>query len=203
MLPLLKGIVVGFLIAAPVGPVGLLCIRRALADGRIAAFVAGLGAAVADTFYGAVAGMGLSLISDFLMQWRTPLSLIGGVFLLILGWDAWRKPLTLGQPGNVHMGLFRDFTATLTITLTNPATILAFMAVFAALGGSQFSADDGQAWLLIPGVFIGSALWWMTLSGLASAVRNRFNELWLLRLNRISGALLGLSGAGAMLSTLF
>lgn len=203
LLPLLKGTVVGFLIAAPVGPVGLLCIRRALADGRLAAFVAGLGAAVADTLYGAVAGMGMSLISDFLMQWRTPLSLLGGVFLLLLGWDAWRKPLTLGRAGSVHLGLVRDFTTTFVITLTNPATILAFMAVFAAMGATHLGTAEAASWLLILGVFIGSTLWWMTLSGLASAVRERFSEHWLHRLNRVSAVLLWVSGAGALLSVLF
>lgn len=200
---LLKGIVVGFVIAAPVGPVGLLCIRRALADGRIAAFVAGLGAAVADTFYGAVAGLGLSLVADFLFDHRLALSIIGGLFLLFLGWRAWRTPIVFcTETPQVHMGLFRDFTATLFITLTNPATILAFMAVFASMGAVRLAEHTGEATLLIVGVFVGSALWWLTLSAMASAVRHKFTDQWLHHLNQISAGLLFLSGA-AVLGSLF
>ncbi|SIS68916.1 LysE family translocator [Insolitispirillum peregrinum] len=193
---------VGFLIAAPVGPVGLLCIRRALADGRGAAFIAGLGAAVADTFYGAVAGLGLTLISDFLMRYRDPLSIIGAVFLLVLGWRAWKSPpptLRCAE-GAAHLGLLKDFTVTLSITLTNPATILAFMAVFASLGAIHPGDDPLHSTLMIIGVFIGSALWWLTLSALASAVRHRFTERWLSHLNQASGGLLVLSAVGILLS---
>ncbi len=201
ILYLFKGIAVGFVIAAPVGPVGLLCIRRALSDGRLAAFVAGLGAAVADTFYGAVAGLGLSLISDFLLDYRAALSVIGGLFLLGLGWRAWNSDPTPGDGPPEHMGLVKDFTATMLITLTNPATILAFMAVFAALGGVKLTQDGIDAGFLITGVFLGSALWWLSLSALASAVRHKFTERWLSHLNQASGGLLILSG-GLVLGSL-
>lgn len=197
-----QGIVVGFLIAAPVGPVGLLCIRRALADGRGAAFVAGLGAAVADTFYGAVAGLGLTLISDFLMEWQTPLSLLGAVVLLVLGVKAWRTPICLSPTPQGHFGLVNDFVATLGITLTNPATIIAFMAVFASVGLVRPHEDLAQGGWLIAGVFLGSALWWLTLSALAGAVRHKFSPRWLAALGKGSAALLiasGLGVAGAVL----
>jgi threonine/homoserine/homoserine lactone efflux protein len=198
ILYLVKGIAVGFVIAAPVGPVGLLCIRRALSDGRVAAFVAGLGAAVADTFYGAVAGLGLSLVSDFLLGYRVALSVVGGLFLLVLGWRAWRNPPVVGDGPAEHLGLIRDFTTTLAITLTNPATILAFMAVFASLGAARLAGDVVDAGLLIAGVFIGSALWWLSLSALASAVRHKFTERWLGHLNQASGGLLVLSGLAVL-----
>lgn len=185
------------------GPVGLLCIRRALADGRAAAFVAGLGAAVADTFYGAVAGLGLSLVSDFLFEYRTALSILGGLFLLALGWKSWRTPAYFGDMPSVHMGLMKDFTATLLITLTNPATILAFMAVFASLGAVQMTEHPLDATLLIVGVFVGSALWWLSLSALASAVRHRFTERWLHHMHQASGGLLLLSGVGVIVSVFF
>lgn len=194
-----KGLIVGFLIAAPVGPVGLLCIRRALADGRMAAFVAGLGAAVADTFYGMVAGLGLSLVSDFLMEWKTELSLVGGIFLLVLGVKAWRSPLpAIGDVPTTRAGLLKDFSTTLLITLTNPATILAFMAVFASLGAVHVQDAPLDAGLLIVGVFLGSALWWLTLSALTGAVRHKFSPVWLGHLNQGSGALLVLSGVGVL-----
>jgi threonine/homoserine/homoserine lactone efflux protein len=200
----LKGMVVGFLIAAPVGPVGLLCIRRALADGRGAAFVAGLGAAVADTFYGMVAGLGLSLISQALLDYRIALSLIGGLVLLILGWKSWHQPPEISPPtATVHLGLIKDFTIALSLTLTNPATILAFMAVFASLGAIHPQDDPWSAGLLIGGVFVGSALWWLSLSALAGAIRHKFSDRWLAQLNRISGVLLILCGLGILLSAVF
>lgn len=201
-----KGIAVGFMIAAPVGPVGILCIRRALADGRGAAFVAGLGAAVADTFYGMVAGLGLSLISSALLEHRVTLSVVGGLFLLALGVRAWRTPpqTTESAAGSsVHLGLLKDFTLTLTLTLTNPATILAFMGIFASLGAIHPGDNPVNAGLLIGGVFIGSALWWLTLSALAGAVRHRFSDSWLRHLNHASGGLLLLTGAGILLSIAF
>ncbi|SDH11557.1 LysE family translocator [Roseospirillum parvum] len=197
----LKGLLIGFLIAAPVGPVGILCIRRALADGRLAAFVAGLGAAVADTFYGAVAGLGLTLVSDFLLDHKALLSVVGGLFLLGLGWRTLRAHPDYSQTSDVHLGLLRDFFSTFAITLTNPATILAFVAVFAALGGVRFEGINLASWALIAGVFTGSALWWLLLSALAGAARDRFNENWLNRLNHASGILLMLCGV-AVLGTL-
>lgn len=185
---------VGFLIAAPVGPVGLLCIRRALADGRAAAFVAGLGAAVADTFYGAVAGLGLTLVSDFLMDYRTALSLVGAAFLFALGVRAWRTPICLSPTPQAHFGLLNDFGTTLILTMTNPATIIAFMAVFASVGAVRPSEDLAGAGLLIGGVFTGSALWWLTLSALAGAVRHKFSDRWLAVLSRVSAGLLIATG---------
>lgn len=203
ILSFLQGIVVGFLIAAPVGPVGLLCIRRALADGRTAAVIAGLGAAVADTFYGAVAALGLTLVSDFLFEWRTPLGLVGAVLLGVLGVRAWSRPLVLIETPRARFGLFNDFTVTLTVTLTNPATILAFMAVFASIGTLEVADDRHGAGFLIVGVFVGSALWWLTLSTLAAAVRHRFTDRWLRGLSRSSAGLLVASGVGIGVWTLW
>ena len=201
LFPLLKGIAIGFAIAAPVGPVGVLCIRRALADGRGAAFVAGLGAAVADTFYGAVAAWGLTLVIDFLTNHRTVLSLIGGLFLIGLGWHTMRARTEMLATPDTRIGLVRDFVSTFLITLTNPATILAFMAVFASVTAVHMrhpmSFDTN---LLILGVFLGSAGWWGVLSAVAGSVRSRFNPGWLSWLNRGSGAVLILFGAGVLIS---
>lgn len=199
--PLVKGTIIGFAIAAPVGPVGVLCIRRALADGRLAAFVAGLGAAVADTIYGAVAAWGLTLVTDFLTNHRTILSVVGGLFLVYLGWRTMRTRAQMLPTPDTHIGLMRDFVSTFLITLTNPGTILAFMAVFASITAVQManpaSLDTG---LLILGVFVGSAAWWGLLSAAAGAVRSHFTPLWLLWLNRGSGAVLILFGVGVLVS---
>lgn len=196
----LRGMVIGFAIAAPVGPVGLLCIRRALGDGRRAAFVAGLGAAVADTFYGAVAGFGLTYVSDFLLDQQTPLSLVGGLFLLLMGWRALRLHAVLVPPPRRGPGMARDFLSTLAITLTNPGTIFAFLGVFAAMGAGGIAAA-GSGWLVL-GVFVGSSAWWLLLSAAAGAVRSSFSPIWLKRLNQGSGVALLLFGAAVLLNVL-
>jgi len=196
----LRGIIIGFVIAAPVGPVGILCIRRALADGRAAAFVAGLGAAVADTFYGAVAGFGLTFVAEFLLDHLTPLRLLGGGFMLYLGIMTWRAEPYVAPTPTRGPGLLRDFISTLAITLTNPATILAFMGVFAAMGTIGLPSDNASATVLILGVFSGSALWWLILSAAAGAVRSRFTPRWLRLLNKGSGGMLLLFGGGVLAS---
>ncbi|MBB4264841.1 LysE family translocator [Roseospira visakhapatnamensis] len=199
--PLIKGTLIGFAIAAPVGPVGILCIRRALADGRMAAFVAGLGAAVADTLYGAVAAWGLTLVTNFLTNHRTLLSVVGGVFLVYLGVRTMRARSQMLPTPDTHIGLMRDFLSTFLITLTNPATILAFMAVFASITAVQMRSPVSlDTNLLILGVFIGSAAWWGLLSAVAGAVRSHFTPMWLRWLNRGSGAVLVLFGVGVLVS---
>jgi len=201
VLPLIKGTIIGFAIAAPVGPVGVLCIRRALADGRLAAFVAGLGAAAADTLYGAVAALGLTLVTDFLTNHRTVLSVVGGLFLIYLGWRTMRaRPQMLPTP-DTHIGLVRDFLSTFLITLTNPGTILAFMAVFASITAVQMANPMSlDTSLLILGVFVGSAAWWGLLSAAAGAVRSHFTPLWLRWLNWGSGAVLVVFGIAVLVS---
>ncbi len=196
----LRGMVIGFAIAVPVGPVGLLCIRRALGDGRRAAFVAGLGAAVAATFYGAVAGFGLTYVSDFLLAQQIPLSLVGGLFLLLMGWRSLRLHAVLAPPPRRGPGMAKDFLSTLAITLTNPGTIFAFLGVFAAMGAGGVVAA-GSGWLVL-GVFIGSAAWWLLLSAAAGAVRSSFTPLWLKRLNQGSGVALLLFGTAVLANAL-
>ena len=189
----LRGVAAGFVLAAPVGPVGLLCIRRALADGRHAAFIAGLGAACADTFFGFVAVFGVGTVSAFLTTHQLELRLVGGAFMAVLGLLTMRKrpdpdPAPLTGPG-----LIKDFLSTFLITLTNPATILASMGVFAAYGALGVTAADGMG-ELVAGVFAGSALWWLVLSGTAGAARRKVSLAWIGHLNKGSGMVLVLSG---------
>lgn len=188
-----RGLLVGIALAAPVGPVGILCIRRALADGRHAAFVAGLGAACADAFYGAVAVLGLTVVSQFLSSYALPLRLIGGVFMIVLGLHVFRQPPPEETDPVTGPGLIRDFVSSFLITMTNPATILAAMGVFAAIGALD-KGQPGDPRLVIAGVFAGSSLWWLFLSTMAGAARNRFTPAGLRRLNRLSGSVLALFG---------
>jgi threonine/homoserine/homoserine lactone efflux protein len=209
MLPIFfKGLLIGFSIAAPVGPIGVLCIRRTLADGRAAGFASGLGAATADAFYGSVAGFGLAFISGFLVRQGDWLRLLGGLFLVYLGIKtalsrpADTAPGELGEGG--ARGLLGAYASTFFLTLTNPLTILSFAAIFAGLGlGNQASGDLVSPLLLVLGVFSGSGAWWFLLSGAANWVRGRLGGQGLLWVNRLSGAIIlafGLAALGSLLS---
>lgn len=204
----LKGILLGFAIAAPVGPIGVLCIQRTLQNGRLAGFLSGLGAATADAFYGAVAAFGLTAVTGFLTAQQTWLRLIGGLFLLYLGIKSWRTPPTnpkLDEPAEKsgYCSLFSYYTTTVLLTLTNPATILSFAVIFA---GSGIVTSQETGWvtaaLLVYGVFIGSALWWLLLSGGISLLRGRLTPSHLLWINRAAGLIIGGFGAILLLNLL-
>src|SRR5438045_2795843 len=164
---LAKGLAIGFCIAAPVGPIGVLCIRRSLAEGRQIGLATGLGAATADAAYGCVAGFGLTAISGFLVGEKFWLGLIGGAFLCYLGLRTFlARPAERAAEARGG-GWFTAYFSTLLLTLSNPATILSFVAVFAGFGLGT-SRDFPAASALVAGVFIGSALWWLLLtSGVA------------------------------------
>jgi threonine/homoserine/homoserine lactone efflux protein len=186
---LARGLIIGISIAAPVGPIGILCIRRSLRDGMWAGFIAGLGAATADAAYGAVAGFGLTTISGLLLRHRLLIGLIGGAFLCYLGAKAiLSRPVDEPRPAKDRGAAFA-YASTLLLTLANPATILSFAAVFAAFGLGR-AIDYPAAGSLVLGVFLGSALWWLFLSGGVNLVRNRVNSSWMRAANRVSGSLL-------------
>lgn len=197
-----RGLAVGFALAAPVGPVGVLCIRRALADGRHAAFIAGMGAAFADTFFGFVAVFGIDAVSSFLTTHQLTLRLVGGLFMVVLGGLTMRRRPDLDPTPLSGPGLLRDFFSTFLITLTNPATILASVGVFAAYGAFQ-APDPAASGVLVLGVFAGSALWWAVLSGAAGAARRKVPPAWMGRLNHGSGLVLLLSGLAILAATLW
>lgn len=186
-----KGVIIGFLIAAPVGPIGVLCIRRSLAKGALSGFFTGLGAATADACYGAVAAFGLTYISNFLIGQKSTLQIVGIVFLTYLGIKSFiSKPATEAK-GNVQSsGLLADYFSMFGLTLTNPATITSFTAVFAGIGitaaSNYFSAS-----LSVLGLFLGSALWYSgILSNSVGLLRNRANDNLLKWVNMISGAII-------------
>lgn len=198
--PLLKGLVIGFSIAAPVGPIGLLCIRRALSAGRAAGFVSGLGAATADALYGLVAALGLTAITNVLLAHQTWLRVGGGIFLIYLGLATLRaKPAANEAQGGRSENLWRAYGSTLALTLTNPMTILSFLGIFAGLGvGTTNSA--GAATLLVAGVFLGSAAWWLLLSVLAGWLGARLQQGGLRIVNIASGLVIATFGAWQLLS---
>jgi len=199
---LLRGIIVGFSIAAPVGPIGVLCIRRTLGDGRAIGFTSGMGAATADSLYGCVAAFGLTLVSDFLIGQKFWLSLIGGLFLIYLGTKTFTsRPADSSSPDFPRgRGLVAAYASTLFLTLTNPATILSFLVIFAGLGIVNETRNSFAAFVLVIGVFIGSALWWLTLSLGVGFFRDRFNKTARAWVNRISGTIITLFGILALFS---
>lgn len=182
-----KGIVLGFCIAAPVGPIGLICIRRTLQYGRFSGFFSGLGAAAADTLFGVISAFGLTLISEFLIAERFWFHLIGGFFLLFLGGRTFlAKPIETNKAVS-HKTLLGDFVSTFFLTLANPLTILSFVAVFAGLG---LSNNRGSAPILIAGVFLGSAIWWLILSEGITLFRQKISQRVMTWVNRIAGIII-------------
>jgi threonine/homoserine/homoserine lactone efflux protein len=196
-----RGVLLGFTIAAAVGPISLLCIRRTLAEGRLVGIVSGLGVATADATYGAVAAFGLTAVTDLLVDWRRALGLVGGVFLLWLAWRTFRsvpgEAASAGDGGR-RRGLPGAYLSTLGLTLTNPMTILSFAALFVGLGVT--GGDAAGATLLTLGVFAGSAAWWVVLVAAVGAFRSRLTPTGLRRVNIVSGLVIGAFGIVAIAS---
>ncbi len=196
---LIQGIIIGFSIALPVGPIGILCIRKTLAEGRLAGCVVGLGAATADALYGFVAGFGLTFISNIVISQQMWLRLIGGIFLCYLGVKTFlaRPPEKVAELDG--RGLFGSYVSTFFLTLTNPITILAFVGIFTALGIGD-GLRYGDALTLVGGVFVGSALWFLLLSEGVMLFREQIGHVGLGWVNRISGSLIIIFGVVAILS---
>ena len=183
----LKGLIMGFSIAAPVGPIGILCIRRTLAEGRVSGFVTGLGAATADAIYGCIAGFGLTFISSFLIHQQGWFRMVGGLFLCYLGLKTLLAKPAEQSASAKGDGLLGHYVSTFFLTLTNPMTILAFAAIFAGLGVGSGGGNYASAGVLVSGVFLGSTLWWVILSSGVGLFRKRFSLQALRWVNRISG----------------
>ena len=188
---LLRGIAAGFAISAPVGPVNVLCVSRTITKGWRAGIVSGLGAAAADTFYGSIAGFSINIVIGFLIREQSTLRLYGGILLVLLGfWYYFKRPASLSNnKGSDHS----DFVTTFLLNLTNPTTVLSFLAVLAVLGLSEHR----PAWLtliMVAGIFGGSMGWWLILTGITNHFRERFNDRAMLWMNRIGGIAIGAFG---------
>ncbi len=189
----------GLAIAAPVGPIGILCIRRTVAQGRAAGLLSGLGAATADALYGSVAAFGLTAVSGLLVAQRNWLGLAGGAFLCYLGvrtFLAAPAPLPTRTPQGQLVG---SYASALALTLANPMTILSFAAIFAGMGLGGGASGPIDAALLVLGVFLGSAAWWLALSTGISLLRGGVNAAVLRWVNRVSGAVIVAFGIAAIL----
>jgi len=186
----IQGLILGFSIAAPVGPIGLLCIRRSLHDGRIAGFVSGLGAASADTLYGLLAAFSLTALTDLLVDQRAAFQLLGGLCLLYLGVQTLRARPPAPTAERLAPNLLSAYFTTFVLTATSPVTILAFVGIFAGLGLGATPGSTFTTLRLVLGVFVGSAAWWLILSSSASLLGRKLQSGGLRTLNLISGTII-------------
>jgi len=186
----LRGFILGFTIAAAVGPISLLVIRRTLSEGQVVGLASGLGVATADATYGAVAAFGLGAITNALVEARHVLGLVGGLFLLWLAWKTARaEPHDPASVRPRRGGLAGAYLSILGLTLTNPMTILSFGALFAGLGVT--SGEPGDAALVTLGVLRGAGAWWVVLTSVVSVLRTRITTGWVRRINVASGIVIG------------
>lgn len=186
----LKGIAVGFIIAAPVGPVGMMCIHRTITDGKKFGFVTGLGAAIADTLYGCIAAFGLGFLAAELINYQMPLRGFGGAVLCVIGLRALLNRRAPNPAAPKRDQLFRVFVSTFIITVTNPLTILSFVAIFAAIGIAEVREQMGWGIALVAGVFIGSAAWWVLLTSIAGIFHERLDDTTAIWVGRFSGVVI-------------
>ena len=198
----IKGTALGFSIAAPIGPVGLLCIRRTLGGGRLAGFVSGLGAATADAVYGCLAGFGLTFVTSLLVGEQHWLRLVGGLFLCYLGiktlmTEPAERPATAKENG-----LIGAYVSTFFLTFTNPLTILSFAAVFAGMGLAGENRGYVSALSLVFGVLAGSALWWFFLCGIVGLFRNKLGPRGMKRVNAFAGLIIAAFGGTTLFGLL-
>jgi threonine/homoserine/homoserine lactone efflux protein len=189
---LIKGLILGISVAAPVGPIGLLCINRTLNKRFLAGFATGMGAAVADAFYGFVAGFGLTAISSFLLEHKFWIQLAGVIILSYFG----VKTMISKSAANTNTingdggGLFKDFLSSFFLTVTNPMTILFFVAAFTGLGIVTDGNNVSDSFIFVSGVLLGSAVWWLFLAGFTSAIKHKVSETVLNGINIFSGLII-------------
>jgi threonine/homoserine/homoserine lactone efflux protein len=195
----IKGLIIGFAMAVPIGPIGIMCIRKTLTEGHSRGLIIGLGAATADSLYGSIAAFGLTFISDVIATQHFWVSLVGGGLLLFLGirtFRAKRKDTIIPYDKN---GLLGSYISAFLLALTNPMTIFAFIAVFAAFGLGHRLVFFSSC-ILVLGVFTGSCLWFLTLSFVATIFKKKLDAGGLKLVNRISGSLIIVSGVVALVS---
>ena len=188
-----RGLVIGFLIATPVGPIGILCVRRTLVRGRIHGLASGLGAATADAVYGFIAAFSLTFVSDFLVAHQTLIRIIGAIVICALGIRTYFSRVTTHSESPGAGNLFADFISAFGLTLMNPITLLAFTAVFAGIGIAH-STQTVEV-LLVAGVFSGASIWWLSVTAFAGLLHRKIsteNLAWLTKLAGIGIICFGL-----------
>ena len=196
---LTQGMILGFSIAAPLGPIGVLCLRRSMADGLLAGFITGMGAATADAVYGSIVAFGLTAVMGMLIALTSPLCLLGGLFLCYLGYRTFfAVPMFTDEEVPPTRSLFVAFVSTFLLTVANPMTIVLFLGIFASAPLRHDSLGQKDALSLVAGIFLGSAAWWLLLSSAAAALASRFTPSRLLWINKLAGTTIALFGLAAL-----
>lgn len=197
-----KGVLFGFLIAVPVGPMGLLCISRALFGGLAYGLYSGLGVAAGDALAAGVAALGLTLIVEFLISQQLVLRLSGGLFLCYLGVNMFSRRVSLQAIEPNENGMVRGVASAFFLTVTNPATLISFLAIYAGWGVQDLSGHYFPVMFLTLGVFVGSALWWVLLGLGYVLLQERFTDRGLFLVHRVSGVLIAGFGFAVVMNPL-
>ena len=203
---LIKGAIIGFIVAAPAGPVSILCIRRTLSKGRFQGFATGLGATVGDGFYATIAAFGLSFVISFLEKEEYLFRVLGGAFLILMGLYALykkRKPEQFKKPKEEGEHLGSAFTSALLLDLSNPIIILAYIAIFSGFGLASAETHVFSAIFLVIGVVCGAALWWFLLTQIIAANRAKLRPESIVTISRVAGSLLMAFGLAVLITTIF
>jgi threonine/homoserine/homoserine lactone efflux protein len=200
----IKGFLIGLVAAAPLGPIGIICLHRTFSEGYLSGLFSGLGISTADAIYGAFAVFGVTAMSGFLISQQFWLRLIGGTVIgglgiRIFGQAGYQKMATSAN----HKSFFSAYLSALVLTLMNPALFISFAAIFASLGIVYNRTNHHSGILLVVGVFSGSAIWWMFLSGMASRLQKRFTDSFIRKINQISGLLIAGFGLIMIASAIF
>ena len=194
------GIFTGFIIAAIPGPIGIICLQRTLEKGRMVGLVSGLGTATADSIYCFIAGFGVKYISDLLIEEKVWLQLIGGLFLVILGIRTIFARPVKKQLHPAGTGLLKAYSSMFLLTITNPLTILLFAGIIAGLGMGESGSDYARIITFVPGVFIGSVLWWLIMSTGISLFHEKVNDNLIIWINRFAGVTIIIAGVISLIN---
>ncbi len=202
---IIKGLSIGIAVSAPLGPIAVLCIQRTMNKGFMSGLVSGLGAATADIIYAIIAGFGITLIKDFLINNQMPIRIIGGLFLIFMGARIFfsnpaKQIRKLRTKGNRY---FTDFVTSFLLTISNPITVLAFGALFAGFGTITENTITFNITILITSVFVGAIFWWISLIGIISIFRRKIRLRNLLWINRITGVLIVIFAISVFISAFF
>jgi threonine/homoserine/homoserine lactone efflux protein len=200
----IKGFLIGLIVAAPLGPIGLISLQRTFSKGYLSGLFSGLGISTADAIYGALAVFGVTAMSSFLLSQQLWLRIIGGMVLCGFGARIYSqaKCQKMALSAN-NKSCFGAYFSALVLTLVNPALIISFAAIFASLGIVYTRSNHYASMLLIVGVFSGSAMWWVFLSGVASRLQKRFTHSFIQKINQVSGFLIAAFGIIMVGSAMF
>ena len=202
---IIQGLIIGISVSAPLGPIGVICIQKTLNKGVLAGFFSGLGAAFADTIYAAIAGFGLTFISDFMTDQQLYLRSIGGAFLIFVGIKVFYTN-TIKQVRKQRSGkgkIIGEFLSVFFLTLSNPITIIFFGAVFAGIGLVGEDSNTHITFIITTSIFAGALLWWLSLSLIVNFFRHkiRLRSLWWI--NKIAGVIIVVLGIASIVSLFF